>query len=161
MELLLFIAAAKGSLEEVKDLIKRGAVTTKTGVDGVSLCHVAAASGSIRVLQYLIEEDSFYLFSKDHNDRTMLHVAAHAGEPETSKYLLQKGIRVDTRDANGYTPLHDASQRGRLVVMKLLIEAGADVNCQSRYNGYTPLRFAKESGKKEAVDLLISRGADS
>ena len=51
--------------------------------------------------------------------------------------------------------LHTASSKGNVSIVKMLIEAGADVDRHSGVVGYTPLHYACEGGHKEVVDYLI------
>lgn len=56
-------------------------------------------------------------------------------------------------------PLILAAQNGHTCVMKILIEAGADVNAPD-YEGMTPLHQAAQHGHVRAVELLIEKNAD-
>ena len=52
-------------------------------------------------------------------------------------------------------PLHTASLKGNVSIVKMLIEAGADVDRCGGVLDYTPLHSACEGGHKEVVDYLI------
>lgn len=59
------------------------------------------------------------------------------------------------------TDLEFAAVHGRTSVIKVLMDAGADVNARSLIGlGSTPLRAATCGGHAEAVQLLIDYGAD-
>lgn len=60
----------------------------------------------------------------------------------------------------GDSCLHIAALRGDLRLVKMLLDAGLDVNEQGDM-GYTPLHNAKRKGFAEIVDLLIEKGADT
>ena len=51
-------------------------------------------------------------------------------------------------------PLHTASSKGNVSIVKMLIEAGADVERCSVFE-CTPLLYACIEGHKEVVDYLI------
>lgn len=59
----------------------------------------------------------------------------------------------------GWTPLHVAAERGNTEVVKLLLEAKADIDPKDD-DGKTPLHWAVHSGRSEAVKVLIEAGAD-
>ena len=52
-----------------------------------------------------------------------------------------------------------AAKSGDVVVMKLLLAAGADPNNRQRH-GYTPLHSAAANGDLEGVEVLLDVGAD-
>lgn len=47
------------------------------------------------------------------------------------------------------TPLHTAAQMGQLACVKLLLDAGGDVNSRAYQTGDTPLHFAAERGNRK------------
>ncbi|KAJ5988287.1 hypothetical protein N7481_003497 [Penicillium waksmanii] len=66
------------------------------------------------------------------------------------------------KDLEGYksqTPVTWAADNGRVVLLKLLVERGADVNAVGR-TGWTPLLLALRGGHEVIAKLLIDRGAD-
>lgn len=56
--------------------------------------------------------------------------------------------------------LLDASRDGQLSIVKMLLDAGADVNALNKY-GDTPLLWASYNGHNEVVKLLLIAGADA
>lgn len=60
---------------------------------------------------------------------SLLHVAAGMGEPMGVKWLLDKGANAnDAGSPGGLTPLHCAALGGSLIVVELLLGAGADAS---------------------------------
>jgi hypothetical protein len=73
---------------------------------------------------------------------------------------LDLGADVNTRsESNGYTPLIWASSRGHTEAVRLLLEAGADVDLEAN-DGQTALMRAADYGHAEVVELLLKSGAD-
>jgi uncharacterized protein len=64
----------------------------------------------------------------------------------------------DEKDYN-YTPLHAASSRNRPEIVKMLIDAGAELNVQTS-GGLTPLHRTIPMSNSEVAKILIDAGAD-
>ena len=71
---------------------------------------------------------------------------------------LAKATALESRDALGYTPLLRAADHANLPVLKLLLEAGADLAAQDN-SGSSVLHLAAESGSADALTLLLGAGA--
>lgn len=62
---------------------------------------------------------------------SLLHVAAGLGEPMGVKWLLGKGAAVNDAACPGrLTPLHCAALSGSVLVVELLLGAGADASAR-------------------------------
>jgi hypothetical protein len=85
-----------------------------------------------------------------HPDLTL--VAAATARWEAIPHLLALGFGVEGRD--GRTPLHHAAAAGRLDLMKLLIEAGADVDARDPVYKAPPAVWAEYFGHSEAAEVL-------
>jgi ankyrin repeat protein len=95
-------------------------------------------------------------------DRTsgvdLLSWAAFGGASATAELLLDCRADPDTG------ALHFAAGGARLAVVRLLLEAGADVNRRDPATGRTPLHAAIGAGSggeaREVVGMLLAAGAD-
>ncbi|WP_310446765.1 ankyrin repeat domain-containing protein [Thiobacillus sp.] len=65
---------------------------------------------------------------------------------------------ITYRTPEGDSCLHIAAARGDLHSVKLLVEAGLDIN-QRGDMGNTPLHYATKKGHKNVVIFLLDRGA--
>ncbi|KAI9867970.1 MAG: hypothetical protein M1813_007792 [Trichoglossum hirsutum] len=72
---------------------------------------------------------------------------------EKSVYVLQERL---TR--KNQSPLLRAAENGHEVVVKLLLEKGAQLESKDK-NGQTPLSYAARSGHEAVVKLLLEKGA--
>ncbi|BGP57346.1 hypothetical protein JCM8202_002513 [Rhodotorula sphaerocarpa] len=105
-----------------------------------------------------------------------LHSAAAKGNIGLVQYALANGQPVNSV-LDGVLPIHAAASSGSETVVRMLIEAGADVNSprvSRRYTregtkssgqsvgtrGSTPLHFAAANGHTLVLSLLLSYGAD-
>jgi len=59
---------------------------------------------------------------------------ANDGSAEDVEFLIKAGVDVDTKTSGGYTPLLIAAGRGRTRIVKMLLDAGADVNARGESN---------------------------
>lgn len=99
-------------------------------------------------------------------DQLLMH-AAWAGDIESARQLIEKGVSVSRRASSGYMPIHAAAIDGNKQIFDMLVKAGADINAIDSSEGHpeimygrTPLHWAAFCGHKEIVELLISMGAD-
>lgn len=68
------------------------------------------------------------LKEKEVVEKGILSSAVKKGDIELVKDLLTKKVDINEVDMSGSTPLHHAVWYGRFDIIKLLLEAGADVN---------------------------------
>jgi uncharacterized protein len=109
---------------------------------------------------------------------TPLLRAAKALDAPAVKLLVQHGAKLDIPNNRGISPVMaaagmgsvDADTRGwyttddtaqrSVDTLKILLDAGADVNAKHPQNGQTPLHAAAFWGWNAAVQFLVDRGAD-
>ena len=72
-----------------------------------------------------------------------------------SKYPSWAEVNA-ARKTDGATPLYIASQEDHVVIVRLLLDAGADVNIKAHVEGeiYTPLSIAKKKGHVRTITFL-------
>ena len=85
-------------------------------------------------------------------------IACQSGQAQLVKFFLDGGVDKDMLTPEGSTLLHVAVEHGHHEVVKVLVQAGADVN--KEFNGMSPLYRASELGHPEIVELLVQAGAD-
>ncbi|MEM6777905.1 MAG: ankyrin repeat domain-containing protein [Planctomycetota bacterium] len=92
-----------------------------------------------------------------------LHEFARVGDIESVCNALSQGRSVDARDGHDWTPLAYAatSSDTDVAMVRLLIEAGADVNATVDQAKKRPLGLAACSGSQEKVRLLAEAGANA
>jgi len=103
---------------------------------------------------------------KDGSDQKALRDAAEVST-EITKMIVQdlswfydnKQEELDHQDSEGFSALHVAARVGKVDTLKVLVEAGANVNVAEDY-GFTPLNEAIIARKTEAAKYLIKNGAD-
>jgi ankyrin repeat protein len=87
-------------------------------------------------------------------DRTLLHAFAHQGDIVGTKWLVERGAKVNVRDGGNNTPLHKACQRNStLKVVELLVKFGASLTAVNN-DGQTPLDMAINNDKRAIAAYL-------
>ncbi|CAB0000631.1 unnamed protein product [Nesidiocoris tenuis] len=133
----IHLAAATGNLEIVKLLLRNGAqVGARTTIDCTPL-HFAIENGCYSVAKYLLSQGADIKARNKYGD-DMLYSAIGGLQPHMVTFVLQNGIdvhnkyRVFTVESDQVSALHIACTLAGAgdssPVVKVLIEAGADVN---------------------------------
>ena len=80
---------------------------------------------------------------------------------ETMHRVLLPGSKHIIQATEGYTPLHLAVFLKQYKIVKMLLEAGADIEAPVCPDGSTPLMLAALYGDAEMVRLLLNKGANA
>src|ERR1700687_3767864 len=92
-------------------------------------------------------------------DDVRLLDAAKSEDAQAIRSLVEQGVPVNVKRADGVTPLHWMAQSNDLASADLLIHAGAQVNAADNY-GVTPLSLACGNGSNLLVMKLLEAGAN-
>jgi ankyrin repeat protein len=120
-ESVLMLAALKGFLPLVKQLVENDADVNKPGWTPL---HYAASGGHVSIVEFLLE-NSAYIDAESPNGSTPLMMAAMYGSPESVKVLIQAGADLTIKNQLGLTAL-DFAVRGNRQNAKELIETGLE-----------------------------------
>ncbi len=132
---------------------------------GFSPLMEASGRGDWKLVRRLISAGA-KVNARDETGWTPLMVAAAAGCNHCVESLLKGGARVDARDDNGDTALiaaapgeHQEGGYPNTETIRLLIEAGADVNVSNHF-GETALMWAAWWVHPERVRVLMEAGSN-
>ena len=112
-----------------------------------------------------IDDGTVPIFRFEHAYGHPIHwAAAHRVLPAVRALLKSEEEAYKRVNSSGVTALHYAVGRGsrknpHLKIVRMLIEAGADINKLTNC-GKTPMRLAATSGHPKATKILIDAGAD-
>lgn len=81
------------------------------------------------------------------------------GRVKAASFLLDRGVEIDARLAQGGTGLHDAILWSHPDVVDLLLVRGADPGVRHRRWNATALDFASYNGKEACVRRLLDSNA--
>lgn len=167
----LAFAAKQGRLRIVQALVEKGISLKVINAFGQTPLHVAASTGQVETVRYLIGQKQLDVNAKDAHGSTPLHLLAilPAAEddgiktPEerlvpTAMVLVTNGARVDVTDGWGRTPLSYAAEKGHVALCAYLLKQGANPNALD-IQGVTPLRYAVEAGQAAVIETLKRGGA--
>eukprot|EP00398_MALV-I-01_sp_L67-1_P000152 gene152-967_t len=91
-----------------------------------------------------------------------LHCAAERGYDSTVKFLLSKGVKVNSQDTKGRTSLHIAAARGHDTIIKIIVKnyglSSLDVKDK---RGLKSLYYAAMNLNESTVKLLLELGSQA
>lgn len=92
-----------------------------------------------------------------------LWLAAQEGDIDAIRAALAAGADIEgidfTQHRNGRRALNYAALNNQAEAIKVLLEAGANIQSQNR-SRFTPLHHAAEAGAIDAIKVLLAHGAD-
>jgi len=166
-------------------LIRSGARANVVNDDGAAPLHLACINRSVQMVERLLAGGA-NANAAMLNGETVLMTCARTGNAGTVKALLVHGARVNDKEgAHDQTPLMWAAAQSHPDVVRILIEANAEIRARSRSfpqtvvgeqtqragreelnytvlrGGSTPLLFAVRAGDVESTRLLLAAGADA
>uniref|UniRef100_UPI00398E58C9 protein phosphatase 1 regulatory subunit 12A-like isoform X2 n=1 Tax=Pristiophorus japonicus TaxID=55135 RepID=UPI00398E58C9 len=168
------------NLEMVTFLLDHGASVNQPDNEGWTALHAAASCGFTEITEYLIKQRANVAAVNSEGELPIDIAQGEAMEKLLKAVIKKQGIDVEVarkeeeqrmiQDARqwlnrgkvedirhpktGASALHVAAAKGYLEVMKLLIQAGFDVNSLDN-DGWTPFHAASHWGKEEVCRLLV------
>jgi ankyrin repeat protein len=89
--------------------------------------------------------------------RTPLMEATDAGQEAMVEWLMERGVKVKLRDAEGCTALIHGAGRRSVKVVRLLLGRSQNINAQD-YAGWTALMHAAAGNHRKVVKALLAGG---
>ncbi|XP_035032939.1 CARD- and ANK-domain containing inflammasome adapter protein [Hippoglossus stenolepis] len=156
----LLLAAELGHPEVFRVLLAKQAKIDAALCDCSSALHLAVHSGSVPIVQTLLEK------GLDPNitgpqDQHPLHLAALSDRSDLVGLLIKAGSQVNAVNQDGLTALHLAGQQGHADTVIQLLQNKADPAVRDKL-GRTALHWAASSPAEcRVVDLMLSATANT
>ncbi|CAM4758600.1 unnamed protein product [Rotaria magnacalcarata] len=172
----LYTATEEGHLDVVQLLIRHGAdvnrspkgqVARDLHIENQTPLLIACMRNHETIIRHLIESGANVNVTSERGSSPFLAICQH-NNVELARLLIQNGARHDVEAKNLYdgkiNGLIVAAESGSFETLRLLVEAGLDVNYKiegkGETAGRTPLFCACAKGFQDIVEYLIDRGAD-
>jgi len=130
--------------------------------------HHAVKHGHVEIVKDLLDAGAD-IDATGYGSRTPFETAVLEDHANVVSLLLERGVSpdvlIDTLEASSAWPsrygtsLAWAARCGNEEVMKILLDAGANIDAVLTDNGETALHWAVKAGQANAMALLIDRGA--
>ena len=157
-------------------LLERGANVSLRGKDGYNAIACAARWASLKMCRFLLLHKGADPHWRGDTGETLLHLPMRREEVDDNlmdilALLLSMGVNSAIGDFEyGVTPLHAAACKRETSMIRMLLDAGADINTPD-INGFTPIftpfepsgtlfQGLSKKGNKAVVKLLLEREAD-
>lgn len=171
-------AVQNDSTEVVRQLLEHGADANQANLEGESALMVAARQGSLEAARLLLEHGADVNAKEQWGGQSALMWAAAQGQPEMMKLLIAAGADINAhgsarlwdrrimneprpKDMNkgGFNPLLYAARQGCIECVKVLVDAGADLNATDP-DRTSALNLALINLHFDTAAVLIEAGAD-
>ncbi len=83
-----------------------------------------------------------------------------SGDRFMTGVFLEAGFDVNRLSSENTSPLAAATRKGHFEIVRILLEAGADLNGISEDRGHSPLMDAAAEGHRDILEFFIGKGAD-
>ncbi|XP_060075013.1 serine/threonine-protein phosphatase 6 regulatory ankyrin repeat subunit C-like [Ylistrum balloti] len=161
---LLHICCDKGHIECAKILLDYEAAIAVTDEWGMTSLMYSTVRQDMGMTKMLLSRDSEMVHCRDIEGKSALHMAIETGQPELVELLLNNGANVNASTDNGISPLMvlcmDSNIENKVRLLRILIDAGADVSLRDYKCKRTALHNAVINGNFELFEILLCAGSD-
>ena len=154
----LLQATRRNNVDQIQELLSRGADVNSTNKYGWSPLMVAADEGHLHACVLLSSSGADVDLANDEGD-TAVGKAAMKGHYEVVQHLIKQNTNIHKRSKSGKCPLMRAAAYGHFQTCVLLIASGADIDLAD-VDGNTALVEAANRGYYEVAQHLINKGAN-
>jgi len=153
----LMLAAEQGSAALVKKAIEQGALINSESPTGTAFSF-AIRNKHFIISQFLLTAGSDFERGFQSGEPSAMMIAADHAKNKLVKDLIVRGANLSYEDQQGTSAITKAASKGHLTTLKILINAGANVNVAPA--GRSVLMHVVEDNNMLLSQLLIAGGAD-
>ena len=147
------------NIDIIKYLISLGIdVNEKDAVGHPAITYAAFYNPDPRNLDLLIQNGADINYSTDKKENLLIIAARNNRNEKVIEYLLDKGFDKNYVTSEGETPILAASQNSNLVVLKKLIEKGANLEAIDNNKRNALFIAALCNPNPEVVSFIIDKG---
>src|SRR5262247_2496128 len=171
-------AALNGNVPIIDRLLNAGADVESSNADGQTALMIISRSNNVEAAKLLLSRGANVNAVEKFHEQTALMWAAAQSQPAMVKVLVDAGADVNARSkvnnwerqvtaearaiarpSGGLTPLLYAARQGCAECVKILAEAGADLDLGDPDN-VSPLLMASLNGHWDTAEYLINKGTN-
>lgn len=151
--------AIKYSATEVIDhIIQKGIKLTCKDNEGLQPIHYSIIYARSKIFKHIFEHTDPYVV--DNNNMTLIHhvVKQYCNNVKSNKkywsilkFLVNKKINLECIDNNGYAPIHYLIRCARLDIIKLLVHANANLECETTESTQNCDKFLEHELIKKSI----------
>lgn len=146
----LLQAASNGDLEQIEQLLDKGADLNALVLEGPTPLMEAAAEGHVDAVKLLLKRGAYVNLKRSHGCTALMR-ASQGGHIEVVRLLLNNRADVNAKDERNWTALTFASLHGHLEIAELLLDKGAKIQ---KVNGDTALEMAAANRQAKIVESV-------
>lgn len=159
----LHLAAKYGDIAIMTQLLDAQADISAADRDNKTPLHEAVENGHSGIVYLLLQRGS-KINARSSGNKTPLHIALENYRPNIALLLLDyvpnnaETFEFDIQNSDGATPLILAVERNYFVVVRVLLERGAEADMEGP-RGRTALHLAAKFGQDHILNILLENNA--
>ncbi|XP_064089070.1 ankyrin-1-like isoform X2 [Macrobrachium nipponense] len=150
----MITALLSGKVEDLESALNDGGDVNKSTSKYVTPLHVAAAKGSLSLVQVLLNRQATNVEAVDNDGYTPLMVASLRGHIDVVEKLIAFRAKPNNESHEGETALHLAVIHDNQSVVRSLLDNGASINKRTK-DGSTPLHLAAKYNAIRSAEELV------
>lgn len=152
-------AASKGLEQTIQRLLDQGASINALDREGSTALQLAIRNGHERVVKLLLDRGADVDRPCGPLSKKPVYLASYSMNPTMMEIVLSHNPYLEF-EGTGMTPLLAAVTAGDEDVVRLLLQAGANVGARTVKDGHSVLHLAVTYFKQSMLPLLVRSGAD-